>query len=781
MRINHNIQALNAYRNLSQTMSSTSKSLEKLSSGLRINRAADDAAGLAISEKMRSQIRGLDMAERNSLDAISLIQTAEGALSSTHEILQRMRELAVQAANGTLEDTDREAIQKEVNQLTSEINRIGNSTEFNTKKLLNSKMSPEARSLELNGTLNKGATQIDGSTVKLNSATTELADGDYQVIIKDINTKDISVTPTVEFPEVMIDPTSSLIPGTYQINTLESQTKTISESSQLITASSILPTSSLVDGDTKQITLKKENSLDVTGNTLGITNLAVSDANSINDSDQFEVKITSGNTAITNGTASASNFITHLDIDPSTFTQTGNGFRLEFNEPTPGQFTVTLKDGAGADLSKAVTLDSSVQNYKFYKADGTELGVTFTTATDINSALTGNDGKYNEFNIERKLELHLNGAKIGETLAEDTAGDTVITANGIDYTFSHNGFTDTQLNQSSTINTTSTFSYEGVEFALGDEISVGDGILVKTSIDPSQYSAGNNDITLTIGTKSVFTGTLVDGNGNPVAGEDAITIDQNGSFTFGDPTNISFKTGNLTDGSSIRFEVEGKTVTNATLQTVGGTVVDTIEKIKTSSTLSFVNGDLTMGIGDLSNGTAGFTVKGGTTDLSIDLQIGANEGQSLKLGIKDMRSMALGVSADQPGKTMTITGKDGAQHIIRFTAISGVENGKENEYAVDISTTESAEAAIIAFDQAIARVSAERSNLGAIQNRLEHTIANLQSANENLTSAESRIRDLDMAKEMSNFTKNNILNQAGQAMLAQANQLPQGILQLLNG
>ena len=124
MRINHNIQALNAYRNLSQTMNATSKSLEKLSSGLRINKAADDAAGLAISEKMRSQIRGLDMAERNTLDAISLIQTGEGALNEVHSILQRMRELSVQAANGTLEDEDKTAIQSEITQLIDEVDRI---------------------------------------------------------------------------------------------------------------------------------------------------------------------------------------------------------------------------------------------------------------------------------------------------------------------------------------------------------------------------------------------------------------------------------------------------------------------------------------------------------------------------------------------------------------------------------------------------------------------------------------------------------------------------------
>ena len=136
MKINHNISALNAYRNLSINTENTSKSLEKLSSGLRINRASDDAAGLAISEKMRSQIRGLDMAERNALDGISLIQTAEGALSSTHEILQRMRELSVQSATGTYEDTDREELQKEIEQLRTEIDRIGTDTEFNSSKLL---------------------------------------------------------------------------------------------------------------------------------------------------------------------------------------------------------------------------------------------------------------------------------------------------------------------------------------------------------------------------------------------------------------------------------------------------------------------------------------------------------------------------------------------------------------------------------------------------------------------------------------------------------------------
>ncbi len=136
MRINHNISALNTYRQLSTNNTSGSKSLEKLSSGLRVNRAGDDAAGLAISEKMRGQIRGLDQASRNAQDGISLIQTAEGALNETHSMLQRVRELTVQANNGTNSGADIGAIQQEISQLAQEITDTATRTEFNTQKLL---------------------------------------------------------------------------------------------------------------------------------------------------------------------------------------------------------------------------------------------------------------------------------------------------------------------------------------------------------------------------------------------------------------------------------------------------------------------------------------------------------------------------------------------------------------------------------------------------------------------------------------------------------------------
>ncbi|WP_374723513.1 flagellin N-terminal helical domain-containing protein [Calidifontibacillus erzurumensis] len=175
MRINHNIQALNAYRNLYTNQMSISKNLEKLSSGMRINRAADDAAGLAISEKMRSQIRGLKQAERNSMDGISLMQTAEGAMTEVHSMLQRMRELAVQAANDTNTKEDREAIQKEIDQLKLEIDSIAAKTEFNTRKLLDGSSAVDTQFSNANPTnLLTVPTVVDPA----------MESGDYQVTVE---------------------------------------------------------------------------------------------------------------------------------------------------------------------------------------------------------------------------------------------------------------------------------------------------------------------------------------------------------------------------------------------------------------------------------------------------------------------------------------------------------------------------------------------------------------------------------------------------------------------
>lgn len=181
MIINHNLSAMNAHRQLGANQANGAKAQEKLSSGLRINRAGDDAAGLAISEKMRAQVRGLDQASRNSQDGISMIQTAEGALGETHNILQRMRELATQAANDTNVDVDRNEIQKEINELTTEINRISETTEFNSQKMLNSEDTTDG----FGATLQVGANNGQKMTINIQNMSaaalglTGTADGDH--------------------------------------------------------------------------------------------------------------------------------------------------------------------------------------------------------------------------------------------------------------------------------------------------------------------------------------------------------------------------------------------------------------------------------------------------------------------------------------------------------------------------------------------------------------------------------------------------------------------------
>jgi flagellin len=395
MIINHNLMANNALRNMSINSTNASKAMQKLSSGLRINTASDDAAGLAISEKMRGQINGLNQASTNAQDSISLIQTAEGALNETHSILQRMRQLAVQSANDTNNDSDRTAIQSEINQLTDEIDRIGNTTEFNTKKLLN------------------------GDLVGVNAE----------------------------------------VKGTYSINN--------NTSIDDLTLATDVATD-IADKSTKNgaITITK-----ISGGASGTATFDVrdTDGNKIDDS---KVSLSSGVFAITDGVA------------------------------------------ASADLKLSGSFD--------------------------------------------KME-------VGESI-------TVV------------------LNKH----------------------------------------------------------------------EDATT-----------------------DGSK-----------------------------------------------------------------SITAQIGANSGQTMSIGIADMRSEALGV-------------KDSSGNAIKV----------DDKYA--------ANAAISTIQNAIEKVSSQRSKLGAYQNRLEHTINNLGTSSENLTAAESRIRDVDMASEMSEYSKDNILSQAAQAMLAQANQQPQQVLQLL--
>lgn len=530
--------AVNTLRQMGVNENNSTKSLAKLSSGLRINGASDDAAGLAISEKMRAQIRGLDQSTRNAQDGISMVQTAEGALNETHSILQRVRELADQSANGTNTADDRAAMQTEVSQLTSEIDRIGNDTEFNTKKLLNGSLQSSSGVV--------GANNTTGTAIaKLVAATN----------------KSVAISPT-----------------------------TINDT-----------------------ILSKEETINIDG-----TDIKVNWA-SLSEADKTFLKTTSTANADTTAVAKATQIIT--DTINAAIDSSGKNVAhiTGSNSGTTG--LISLQSGSQGVNSK---IDTS-------SASGGVMATLFT-----HTAGTIGTSTYNGTNTANVADLTVNGVLMSVNLSGVATGGTTAmstVASGL----------ATKINASITASNAATGKIAGQE-----------GFIKAVSV------IATADGKLSISSDS-----------GPIELKDRA----------------------------------GKT-------------------------------DVTdLGLSNAQTSAAG---SGG-----MSFQIGANKGQMITFGIKDMRSAAIGLSG------------------------------------VDVSTQTAASSALTTLDSAIKKVSSERSNLGAVQNRLEHTINNLGTSSENLTAAESRIRDVDMAKEMTAFKKSDILNQASQAMLAQANQQPQGVLQLL--
>lgn len=556
MIINHNIAALNTHRQLTVNTGNTNKNIEKLSSGLRINRAGDDAAGLAISEKMRGQIRGLDQASRNAQDGISLIQTAEGALNETHSILQRMREISNQSANGTNTDSDRQALQDEMNQLTSEINRIGNTTEFNTQKILNG-----------------GIGSNDGA--KLTKATSaEIVSG--------------AVTATsITAGKITVDGTTFDLAGVD------------------LSDGAVAPATPAFDGDN------------------AVANLGNVTAGGVKLSDLVDIKEDAG-------------------VFTFTAKSTGTSSTIKLNDAAETAFGITAGEG------ESTGTPSTIERHGIQ--GGTALAAGNTIAE--NSTFKVTVGTESAVTVTLKEGKTYDTGNADKNVAKAAAQDLIKDLN-----------------------------------AALQEAGLSDKVTAALSADNEvQFiSESGKDITLAEGTSSPLT---------------AIGI------------------------------------------TAATDVVGNVEQVT----------------GPGAQGT-GFSTK---------FQIGANTGQSMSLNIADVRSAALG-----------ITGNAGQAGFTKENSVTNGTNDIMAEAALNISTREDASKAIDIVDKAITQVSSERAKLGAVQNRLEHTINNLGTASENLTAAESRIRDVDMAKEMMEQTKNNILAQAAQAMLAQANQQPQGVLQLL--
>lgn len=626
MIINHNIAALNTHRQLSANTAATNKNIEKLSSGLRINRAGDDAAGLAISEKMRGQIRGLDQASRNAQDGISLIQTAEGALNETHSILQRMREISNQSANGTNTDTDRGALQDEMNQLTSEINRIGNTTEFNTQKLLNG-----------------GIASTDGT--KLTKATNAAA-----------------------------------------------------------TANNAIATGALALTGAK---------ITVDGQTFDAGSVEVG-----HDADAaYATKLTAQTTAQTDyDTAKAAS-----DADPS---------------------DTTLAAATAAALATKTTADAAMVG--IYAADSTVADNQKELKEKL-GALTSGGVKLSDvvdisFDASNKIVLTAkstgDSSKVEVTGTADLGFTAAASKTGTSATIERAG-----LQASTALNTTAGGSAaKSIAANSTFKVNVGTESAVEINLGPDAktYDTDNADANVA---KAATADLVKDIN----AALQKAGLDSKVTASVSTDNKIQFisesgKDLKLTDGTNGPLAAVGFTGTTAAPGDLSQ--VQNVEQI----------------VGPGAQGS-GFSTK---------FQIGANTGQSMSLTVNDMRAAALG-----------ITGNAGQAGFTTTNSVTNGTNDVKSEAALNISTREDASKAIAVLDKATSTVSSERAKLGAVQNRLEHTINNLGTASENLTAAESRIRDVDMAKEMMEQTKNNILAQAAQAMLAQANQQPQGVLQLL--
>ena len=618
MVVQHNLQAMNANRMLGITQGTLSSSTEKLSSGYKINRAADDAAGLSISEKMRKQIRGLDQASSNAEDGISAVQTAEGALQEVTDMLQRMNELAVQASNGTNSQDDRQTIQDEISQLTTEIDRVAETTKFNETYLLKGDGTKTTKTLEAHDAGLTGKLVDNG-----NGKSTFTADA-------------LKVGSAVNI-------------GGTEYNIVGS--KRTSDYSNMKTATAAV-------GDT-------------------IT--------------QNGVKYTVAAT-VAAGDMSAAAGITVKDSD-------GNSITLQVNE---GATLTSKATGKSTTLVGNDTIDMS----------GTTAATNPTWASG--DKLVDEDGVEYTF-VDVSENAYLNGVKYAADgfykSTGNTASDTAHTvAAGDTYTIASTG-------KSGSISNAGIQTVEDIQkvirgAAKDDEFKVYD-------------SANATAITYKVGVTTKEDGTLMtaDDIANKIKAGQYVE-DKNQKFYYATPSASSSKT-DISVQNAYRLMADE-------LKAASSIGADTEASV-------LQKGD---GIFEITQGT----VEVGDS-LSFSLHVGADADMTNKISvnIQTMSSAGLGV------KNLNVAD----------------DSGKAATYAID------------AIADAVKTVSAQRSLLGAVQNRLEHTIKNLDNVVENTTSAESQIRDTDMATEMVKYSNANILSQAGQSMLAQANQSNQGVLSLL--
>ena len=711
MRINNNISALTAYRHLNSTQKSMNTSLERLSSGLRINHAADDAAGLAISEKLRAQVSGYEIAARNAQDGISLIQTAEGSLDRVHTILRRMRDLAELAANGDKTDGDRAHYQHEIDQLIEEVDRIGNTTEYNTKKLLD-------------GSLGASKSEI-GDLDNINAATKLKLTG----------------------PPVMS--------GEYQVEVRDAATRS-------------------------KATIG------------GLTELVA-------DSDTFFSDFVNDSTVPADSGAMDGDYTFRIDMDGK---QTS--------------VTLTAKDGSGDTLGEVISkIDDALA------AAGMEGYAQLNPDIDDDGAvLPAIEIVSKNFGSAHDISIHIvNGPAL-------TSQYVAATSYNADEATSHAIYNSDRSDANGVIQETVNFMSND---PLDDLQSLGNGGYWDRSITITDRSGNEAELVFGSGVPalgSIFLDTDVPAAVPADQGDDHITID---NIIEGINSLVDDETGNALEVRAIYDEQLGRI---RIIAEGSGTGALTVEGTTDGNELlERANDQLAAKLGIF--GTHyGTEIEGkklsGTSDYHLTITAPNNSSSAEVFGNFGSRNTTF-TGIDSPGFAVTSSGIDpdatgvvlegaggiaGIEFQLEEKTIAGGEqfsilikkgdlvlqmgaNGNSDNRMsisidrmtsdalsilnVDVTTQANAQDVLDSevIDVAIDKISTQRAKLGAFTNRLNHTIANLNITKENLSSAESRIRDADIAVETLAFTKHQILSQSGTMMLSRATQIPQLALQLL--
>jgi flagellin len=695
--INTNVASLNAQRNLNTSQGQLATALQRLSSGLRINSAKDDAAGLAISERFTTQNRGLNQAVRNANDAISLSQTAEGALGEYGNILQRVRELAVQSANATNSSSDRQALNGEAQQLLQELGRISTQTQFNGQNVLDGSFTAAQFQVGANANQTISVSIGDASTKALGAyqynndssqvSGTALASGDLT-----INGVNVGASESGSAEDIVT-----------AINSVTSQTSVTASAHTVVAATnSPVRNQSLQSGD---LVINGVN----IGAVAGSNNTSVQGANLVNAINARSAAhgVTASANAVTGAITLTSNTGKTINVTTSNGNAGANrlenatGFEVAGNTATRSINTVTFANGGVGNSSIDVTTNVEA---------GDSLQVGSTTYTFVASGATGN-----QINVGADAGA-TNDAIFAKLTADGVTNGVVTQAGGAGtaVTVTSTIFTATSSNHSitytpggagvATVNNTA-----GTGAAVGDTVVVG-GVTYEFYMPGSTY--GGSNVGVQLGTSDSVTATNFAG---------AVTAQYSAANT-----NVQVST-NVGGVVTLRSDLFGSTALSGT------------EGVSTGTANGVVIGAGTAG----TDGAYTASVTRGTISLTS--------------------SSAYQVEGNNPGLAGLSTAS------ASLTSIS----------TIDISSVSGANSAISLVDGALDQVSKLRADLGAVQNRFESTIANLSATAENLSAARSRIRDADFAQETAALTRGQILQQAGTAILAQANALPQNVLSLL--